>query len=289
MSDDPRAFATDSEDEDRCAHRDPQGRPSDPGAYLAGDLEPAQRAWFEAHLVACEQCWAQVRDARRGRALAEALRETAPQSLRETVRALAAAADPAAEGATPEVAAGARPRRSRGSRIRRRAWGRTLIAGAATIALLGIAVGATSVLSSGSDPDPHEQVLHAAVAVYANAIEVAAPSRPPVTRIGPLALHTTGTATLAGHAVTVFRYGGPAGDQVVLIRSPQPFPRAHTAHDVPGGSGWLGDVAGTAVYCRDGIGSSWLVIAPTTELALSAGRAAGLLPAEPESAPVRHS
>ena len=278
-----------NDDPDLCAQRDPQGGAPDPGGYLAGDLHPAQRTWFEAHLVECEACWAQVRDARRGRALAETLREPAPQSLRETVRALAARADlPPATPALP-VPALVAPARLREPAAPSRRWRRIALAGAAAIASVGIGIGATSLVTGGPDHDPHEQVLHTAVAVYANAIEVAVPASPPVTRIGTLALHSTGTATLAGSAVVVFRYGETAGDQVVLMRSPHPFPRASKARDVPGGTGWLGDVAGTAVYCRDTAGESWLVIAPSADQALAAGREAGLLQAGPDEPPTRHS
>jgi anti-sigma factor RsiW len=55
--------------------------------YLAGTLDAAERERFEEHLLACEECWGEVQTAHRGRALAESLREVAPQPLRERVRA----------------------------------------------------------------------------------------------------------------------------------------------------------------------------------------------------------
>ena len=60
--------------------------------YLAGTLDAAERERFEEHLLGCEECWSEVRTAHRGRALAESLREVAPQPLRERVRASVAAA-----------------------------------------------------------------------------------------------------------------------------------------------------------------------------------------------------
>ena len=54
--------------------------------YLAGDLGPEQAEAFEAHLVGCDECWQAVSQDRRGRALAESLREMAPASLRDRVR-----------------------------------------------------------------------------------------------------------------------------------------------------------------------------------------------------------
>jgi anti-sigma factor RsiW len=56
-------------------------------AYLAGDLDRDATADFERHLLACESCWAAVRDDRRGRQLAEQLRTIAPHGLRDRVRA----------------------------------------------------------------------------------------------------------------------------------------------------------------------------------------------------------
>lgn len=60
--------------------------------YLAGILDATARERFEDHLLACEDCWGEVRTAHRGRALAESLREVAPQPLHERVRASVAAA-----------------------------------------------------------------------------------------------------------------------------------------------------------------------------------------------------
>lgn len=54
--------------------------------YLAGDLNAAGTEAFEGHLVDCDDCWRAVGADRRGRALAEGLRELAPPSLRDRVR-----------------------------------------------------------------------------------------------------------------------------------------------------------------------------------------------------------
>src|SRR6266487_1684860 len=61
-------------------------------AYLAGELAPRQRERFEAHVLGCDDCWREVTAGRQGRALAESLREVAPQHLRERIRATIAAA-----------------------------------------------------------------------------------------------------------------------------------------------------------------------------------------------------
>ena len=44
-------------------------------AYLGGQLPRRHRDRFEAHLLACEDCWGEVQASRRGRALAETARE----------------------------------------------------------------------------------------------------------------------------------------------------------------------------------------------------------------------
>jgi hypothetical protein len=49
-------------------------------AYLGGQLPRRHRDRFEAHLLACEDCWGEVRAGRRGRALAEGSRELPPST-----------------------------------------------------------------------------------------------------------------------------------------------------------------------------------------------------------------
>lgn len=63
-------------------------------AYLDADLDPAEVEAVEAHLLDCDRCWQAVHEARRGRALAEAMRELAPASLRDRVRMSVGAAPP---------------------------------------------------------------------------------------------------------------------------------------------------------------------------------------------------
>ncbi|MGI8985073.1 MAG: anti-sigma factor family protein [Acidimicrobiales bacterium] len=63
------------------AHEDPRL-----ASYLERDLGPAEVEALEAHLVDCDGCWQAVIAVRRGRALAEGLREMAPAQLRDRVR-----------------------------------------------------------------------------------------------------------------------------------------------------------------------------------------------------------
>lgn len=59
----------------------------DAAAYLGGAMSDRKSEQFEAHLLACADCWQEVTQARSGRAIGESLRELAPQSLREDIRA----------------------------------------------------------------------------------------------------------------------------------------------------------------------------------------------------------
>lgn len=222
-----------------------------------------------------------------GRALAESVREPAPQSLRETVRAMASSGSaPAQRGEEgPGLRHGLPPRRPVAGRRDPRRHRRAAVLVASAVAVFGLGLAAVIGTDGGARHESHQQVLRAAVAVYANALETPTAAPPPVPRIGSMELRSTGTTALTGNEVTVFRYGDPAADHVVLMLSVRPFPRADRAHDIAGDGGWLGQVSGTAVYCRDTEGASWLVLAPTSEQALDAGRRAGLLPGPPPAPP----
>jgi len=113
-------------------------------AYLGSELDPAEIEAVEAHLLDCDGCWQAVHEARRGRALAESLRELAPASLRDRVRMTV-------EGAPPTL--GAHRRRCRLGR------------GAATVlAALALLAGMfwASAGRGGSDPASVAAVVRAA-------------------------------------------------------------------------------------------------------------------------------
>lgn len=59
----------------------------DAAAFLGGAMSQKRSIRFEQHLLECEQCWHEVAGARKGRAIGESVRELAPQSLRERIRA----------------------------------------------------------------------------------------------------------------------------------------------------------------------------------------------------------
>ncbi len=61
---------------------------------VGGATDRRGRAWLERHLLICDSCWQIVRDDRRGRLLAEDLRETAPAALRDRIAALTEVSEP---------------------------------------------------------------------------------------------------------------------------------------------------------------------------------------------------
>jgi hypothetical protein len=221
--------------------------------YLAGTLEVAERERFEEHLLACEECWGEVRTAHRGRALAESLREVAPQPLRERVRASVAAA-------------------SRSERRRRR---RPLVAVAITATVLAVvAVG----LLARQDNTGQPAVIAAAVASYRTGHLngwAATPAQPPVRRAGDLRWRGARQGWLAGLPVVAHEYRDAAGRQVTLLRADRSFPEAAGANHPPGTAIWVATVDGVGVLCADRPAPS-LLVAPDGEEALKAASQLGL-------------
>ena len=113
-------------------------------AYVGSELDLAEVEAVEAHLLDCDGCWQAVNEARRGRALAEAMRELAPASLRDRVRMTV-------EGAPPTLR----------TRRRRRRLGRRAATIVAALALVGGMVWA-SAGRGGSDPASVTAVVQAA-------------------------------------------------------------------------------------------------------------------------------
>jgi len=110
-------------------------------SYVAGDLAATEAEAFERHLIDCDHCWRAASADRRGRALAEGLREVAPASLRDRVRMHV-------EADTPTK-----------SRSRRR---RGLIAAVVVIAVVLVTAGALATLGGGTAADPVAAVVRAA-------------------------------------------------------------------------------------------------------------------------------
>lgn len=246
------------------AIHDPQ---RDAASYLDGALSADSRRSFEAHMVACDACWAEISAARTGRALAESLRESAPQTIRERLRAIATT-EPDADA--PVEATPQRPARWRSGTGR-------IVAAGASIAVVAVALTgvAPSVITG---PDSAQNPLQAAATVYQadTAQTGAAAEQPPLRRIGDLTWQGTAVQPLAGQAAVVHRYRDAAGHRLMLVSSTEQFPRADTAQTVGPGPSWIADIDGAVMFCADRDGLSWLVITDSRAQALAAGRAVGL-------------
>jgi hypothetical protein len=218
--------------------------------YLAGILDATARERFEDHLLACEDCWGEVRTAHRGRALAESLREVAPQPLRERVRASVAAA-------------------WRSDRRRRR---RPLVAVAVVAAVLAVVAGGL-LARQGGEGQP--AVIAAAVASYQSGHldgSAASPARPPVRRAGDLEWRGARQGRLADLPVVAHDYRDAAGRQVTLLLADRSFPEAVGASHPPGAAIWVAEVDGVAVLCADRPSPSLLVGRGRAEVLLAASR-----------------
>ena len=220
--------------------------------YLAGSLDAAERERFEEHMLGCEECWGEVRTAHRGRALAESLREVAPQPLRERVRASVVAA----------------------SRSDRRRHRRPL---AAAIVAAVVAVVAGGLLARQGDAG-QPAVIAAAVASYQTGHldgSAATPAQPPVRQSGDLVWRGARQGRLAGLPVVAHDYRDAAGRQVTLLRADRSFPEAVGASHPPGTAIWVAEVDGVAVLCADRPAPS-LLVAPDRAEVLKAASQLGL-------------
>jgi hypothetical protein len=216
-------------------------------AYLAGELGRRQRERFEAHILACDDCWREVGLGRRGRALAESLRQVAPQRLRERVRATVAATPP--------------------TRGRTRRHG-VLIAVTAVVAV--VVAGGLLLAQLPTQPP----AIAAAVASYRTGAPawVGAATPPAARRLGDLQWRASGRGEVAGLPVLAHTYQDAAGHRVVLLRADQRFPQAAGARLMPGGATWVAVVDGVVVFCADRPAPSLVVGQDRAEVLLAAQR-----------------
>jgi hypothetical protein len=202
---------------------DPEARAA---AYLGGEFRRRQREQFEAHLLGCDDCWGQVVLGRRGRALAEALREVAPQRLRERVRA------------TVEIAPNGDRRASRRGAL------------AATVAVLAAVVAGGLLLAQGPTQPP---AIAAAVASYqaSASMPAGAAAAPPARRLGDLQWRGSNRGELGGIPVVAHSYQDAAGHRVVLLRTDRLFPEAVGARHSQDGATWIAEVDGVVLVCAE--------------------------------------
>jgi Putative zinc-finger len=204
-------------------------------AYLGGQLGRRQRERFETHLLACEPCWGEVQAGRRGRALAESVRELAPQQLRERVRA------------TVEAHPAHPPRRGRARTAA------VLVA----LVLAGVLAGGLLVTRQHST---QPRVIAAAVAAYqAGGPATTGPAgSPPIRQLGGLRWRGSGRGVVGGLPVVAHTYQDAAGRRVVLLVADRPFPMAAGArHDAA--ETWIAESGGVVLFCADRPAPSLLV------------------------------
>jgi hypothetical protein len=204
-------------------------------AYLT-TMRPRARRRFEAHLLACEPCWQEVRLARRGRQLAETARDLAPPGLRDHIRA-----------AITTTAALPAPRR-------RPRWPIMATAVTAAAVLAGTIVLARPWPHSRPSPGAASPaVIAAAVASYrAGRLPGTAVPAQPAPTLTPLTLRLAGAARgeLSGVAVTMFAYRTPAGERLTILVSSRPFPEAGHARELGGAEGaWTLRSSGVTIIC----------------------------------------
>jgi Putative zinc-finger len=224
---------------------DPEGMAA---AYLGGELRRGQREWFEAHLLACDDCWHEVQAGRRGRTLGESVREVAPQRLRERVRATVAAT-PAAH--------------------RRAARRRGVVAAAVAV----VAAAASGGLLLARPPAQPPAIAAAVASFRAGAPGSASTAEaPPARQLGDLRWRGSGRGDLAGLPVAVHRYQDAAGHRVVLLRADRRFPEAAGARPMPDGATWLAELDGVVLFCADRPAPSLVVGQDRAEVLLAARR-----------------
>jgi hypothetical protein len=215
-------------------------------AYLAGELGRRQRERFEAHILACEDCWREVGLGRRGRALAESMRQVAPQRLRERVRVTVAATPPTRRG------------RRRG------------VLAATMVLLAAVVAGGLLVAQRPAQPP----AIAAAVAGYRAGVPAwtGAATPPPARRLGDLTWQASGRGELAGLPVLAHSYQDAAGHRVVLLQGDRLFPEAAGARPMPNGATWIAEVDGVVLFCADRPAPSLVVGQDRAEVLLAAQR-----------------
>jgi len=188
-------------------------------AYLGGLVKGARRKMFERHMVDCEDCWREVDLGRKGRSVAEAGREMAPQALRERVRA-----------AVETV----RPRR------RRPGW--VFGAGLAAIAAVIVSV---MVLIPQREPREIEAVL--ASFRSGNVGTATDPQLPQ--RLAELELVGATRERLEGRDAIAHTYVDGSGDEVIVYVAEEEWPVAVGAEHDNSGETWLAEKDELVMIC----------------------------------------
>ena len=196
-------------------------------AYLGGLLRGSRRRRFERHILECEDCWREVDLGRKGRALAEAGRELAPQRIRERVRAAVETLQP--------------PRRPR--------WA----FGAVALAVLPV-VAAIFVLI------PREPTEIRAVLAWFRTDHDGAQTAPQLpARLATLRLEEAERSRIGDLYVVAHRYVDRSGDVVVVYVADEEWPVALGAEHDNEGETWVAHKDGLVLICLNEPAPSFVV------------------------------
>ncbi len=233
---------------------------NDAARFLGGGMSVQGREAFNSHLLQCAECWAEVDQARRGRALAESLRTAAPVALRDHVRGLVETQghDAGAAEATPR-------RRSR--------WPLSIGAAVAMVAVIAL----VAVLPGASTEPPS---LRQAVADFtAQKLPGAQLPDQRAPDLSELDLQPVGAGggSYAGLEVDGYAYRDPVGRRVVLYLSDEPFPEAPGAQRLAGDDGpWVVERGDVIVLCAR-LPHALLVVGQDDQLVRRTASALGVL------------
>jgi hypothetical protein len=191
-------------------------------AFLGGELDAAEAARFDAHLLDCDSCWQAVTEDRLGRVAVERLRDTAPPGLTDRIRF-------AVELARPPAA------RQRRALVQ-------LLAAVAVLAALLLVPG----LTHRHQTDPPTVAAVVQLARYMpRSTEVPGESKP-VPLGAPLELRA------GGHRLSV-QYYRVRGHEIVIATSDRAFAMPVDGRNVTPGRGmaWLAQRGPIGLYCPE--------------------------------------
>jgi anti-sigma factor RsiW len=199
----------------------------DAALYVSGEMGSAERRRFEAHLLACDDCWREVSLGRDGRGMVEASREIAPAGLRDDIRAAISVAP-----VPPRL-----PRR--------------LALVAAVASVLAFSIFGAAQVRSHHQPPPIAAALNAA---RTQTLAARGPSELPAPNLSSQGLQLVmgERVDLAGLTSDAFMYRNTASETVLLFTSAASFPVARSATQLATGvNGWTAQSDGMTLVCGD--------------------------------------
>lgn len=205
----------------------------DAAAYLGGAMSDRKSEQFEAHLLCCSDCWREVTQGRAGRALGESMREVAPQSLREDIRA-------------------ATQVESHSSRRFKLMWLTSAALAVVLVALAGAFLLRPGPGDSSTAQQP-ESIAQAIIDFQNGRIPAERPADrdpPDLAGLG-FAVSGAGSGEVGDVEVDGFSYQDTAGRRLQLYVSTEPFPEAVGARMIFNrpNSPWMASSRGVGLLC----------------------------------------